>query len=263
MNTLLKVAFQQRSLRPSVLISNIKAYRLFLADLKALEAQQGPAPEFPITKYYPQLHDRGETSGTMSGHYFHMDLLVAQRIFQNAPMRHVDVGSRTDGFVAHVAAFRPIEVFDIRPLHTTVENISFVQADMMQLPDALIACTDSLSCLHTIEHFGLGRYGDPIRVNGHLEGLDSLYRMLKPGGKFYFATPIGPQRIEFNAHRVFDVSYLLRQFQDRYQVNHFSYVDDAGDLHKHVPLAPQDVARNFGCQYGCGIFEMTKLGLDV
>jgi len=69
--------------------------------------------------------------------------------------------------VAHVAAFRPIEVFDIRPLHSTVANITFVQADMMQLSSELVECTDTLSCLHTIEHFGLGRYGDPIRVNGH------------------------------------------------------------------------------------------------
>ena len=258
MKTLLKTIFQQRSLRPSVLLSNLKAYRLFLADLQALQAQQEHSAEFPITTLYPQLHDRGESSGTMSGHYFHMDLLVAQHVFQNAPIRHVDVGSRTDGFVAHVASFRPIEVFDIRPLHSTVANITFVQADMMQLGDNLIACTDSLSCLHTIEHFGLGRYGDPIRANGHLEGLDSLYQMLSPGGKFYLATPIGPQRIEFNAHRVFDVAYLLRQFQDRYKVDQFSYVDDVGDLHKHVPLTPRDVARNFGCEYGCGIFEMTK-----
>jgi SAM-dependent methyltransferase len=257
-NNLLTIAFQQRSLRPSVLLNNLKAYRLFLDDLKVLQAQQGSLPDFPITKYYPQLHNRGETSGTMSGHYFHQDLLVAQRIFLNAPVRHVDVGSRTDGFVAHVAAFRSIEVFDIRPLHSTVANISFMQADMMQLPNELIECTDSLSCLHTIEHFGLGRYGDPVRVNGHLEGLDSLYQMLKPGGKFYLATPIGPQRIEFNAHRVFNVDYLLRQFQDRYELDHFSYVDDAGDLHKHVPLPASEVARNFGCEYGCGIFELTK-----
>ena len=30
--------------------------------------------------------------------------------------RHVDIGSRLDGFVAHVASFREIEVLDIRPL---------------------------------------------------------------------------------------------------------------------------------------------------
>jgi len=85
MTTLLEVAFQQRSLRPSVLINNLKACRLFVAVLAAFRQQQGLTPDFPITRLYPQLHDRGETSGTMSGHYFHQDLLVAQRLFQNAP----------------------------------------------------------------------------------------------------------------------------------------------------------------------------------
>jgi len=62
------------------------------------------------------LDDRFDQSGTASGHYFHQDLLVASRIFINNPEKHVDIGSRIDGFVAHVASFREIEVFDIRSL---------------------------------------------------------------------------------------------------------------------------------------------------
>jgi hypothetical protein len=30
---------------------------------------------------------------------------------------------------------------------------------------------DSLSCLHALEHFGLGRYGDPIDPRGHEKGI--------------------------------------------------------------------------------------------
>jgi len=44
---------------------------------------------------------------TASGHYFHQDLLVAGKIFKNNPIKHVDIGSRMDGFIAHVASFRP------------------------------------------------------------------------------------------------------------------------------------------------------------
>ena len=65
---------------------------------------------------------------------------------------HVDVGSRVDGFVAHVAAFRPIQVVDIRRLSNTVPNVTFLQADFMStLPDSLVACCDSLSCLHALD----------------------------------------------------------------------------------------------------------------
>ena len=39
-------------------------------------------------------------------------------IYAARPEKHVDVGSRVDGFVAHVASFREIEVFDVRPIAT-------------------------------------------------------------------------------------------------------------------------------------------------
>lgn len=235
-------------------------------DLRALRRQQSLATQqalaaaFPFGRSFPCLGDRYESSGSATGHYFHQDLLVARRVFANNPRRHVDVGSRIDGFVAHVAAFRQIEVIDIRPMTTRIPNTRFLQANFMApVPEHLVGYCDSLSCLHAIEHFGLGRYGDPIQLDGHLMGLDNLHRVLQPGGTLYFSVPIGPQRIEFNAHRVFDVGYLLRQFATRYRLAQFSYVDDAGELHEDVAMDPRDVDRNFGCQYGCGIFELTKL----
>lgn len=178
--------------------------------------------------------------------------------FFNNPKKHIDIGSRIDGFVAHVASFREIEVYDIRPLPEQILNVKFVQADIMLHHDSLNGCTDSISCLHAIEHFGLGRYGDSLDPNGHLKGLNAIYRMLKPNGKFYFSTPIGPQRIEFNAHRIFSIRYLLDLFSPYYTIDDFSFVDDSGILHKHISLDSTQVQENFGCNYGCGIFEMTK-----
>ncbi|MEJ0029114.1 MAG: hypothetical protein WDO15_01515 [Bacteroidota bacterium] len=85
-----------------------------------------------------------------------------------------------------------------------------------------------------------------------------MYKVLKPGGKFYFSTPIGPQRIEFNAHRAFGLEYLLKIFEPKYIIDRFSYVDDAGRLHRDVPLTPEAIKTNLGCWFGFGIFEMTK-----
>jgi hypothetical protein len=144
-------------------------------------------------------------NGSAKGEYFHQDLLVARRIYDNKPQRHVDVGSRVDGFVAHVASFREITVIDIRPSTGKCHSISFVRQDFMSEIDAsLIETCDSASSLHAMEHFGLGRYGDPISYDGHLVGLNNLYKLLKKSGKLYFSAPIGhPQRVEFNDHRVF------------------------------------------------------------
>jgi SAM-dependent methyltransferase len=242
-------------------IRKLKSLRWFYADYRNLKSQLELADnkDFPFGKWYPIMYDKHSSSGVLNGYYFHQDLMVAKRVFVNRPVKHVDIGSRTDGFVAHVAVFREIEVFDIRPLLSKVDNIKFVQADFMQLDPALVDFTDSISCLHAIEHFGLGRYNDPIDADGHIKGLESIRRVLKKGGTFYFSTPIGPQRIEFNAHRVFGLRYLLDLFKDKYRIEHFSYVDDLGDLHENIELTDRQIDSNLGCTYGCAIFEMIKL----
>jgi len=156
----------------------------------------------------PCLHDLFEESGATGSEYFWQDLIVARWIFESNPERHVDVGSRMDGFVAHVASFRNIEVFDVRPNSVKIPRVEFKQIDMMDLRSvkALIEenYCDSLSCLHTIEHFGLGRYGDPIDPLGYKKGIENMSLLLKKSGTFYLSTPIGRERVEFNANWVFN-----------------------------------------------------------
>ena len=245
---------------PKIAIYTIKGLPFYYRNLQLLNNQKRTsAKTFSLGKLHPCLSDRFSSSGLARGHYFHQDLLVATRIFLNNPGIHVDVGSRIDGFVAHVASFRPIEVIDIRPLPSQIPNVSFMQADMMSpVEDNLVDYCDSLSCLHALEHFGLGRYGDPVNYDGYLLGLNNLYRLLKQGGTFYFSVPIGPQRINFDAHRVFSIAYLLELLDGKYTIDHFSFVDDRGDLHENASLSKSNEENNFGCVYGCGIFELTK-----
>jgi len=214
--------------------------------------------DFPFGKIYPFLEDRHQESGEASGHYFHQDLLVAGKIFQNKPLKHVDIGSSMN-FIAHVACFREIEVLDIRKSKSSIHNVISRQCDVMSKNFDLADYCDSASSLHVLEHFGLGRYGDKVDYNGHLSGWENIFRMLKKGGKFYFSVPIGKQRIEFNAHRVFSVRYLLSLMEGRYRIDSFSYVNDAGDLVKDAVLNQPAIDTNCGCNYGCGIFELTKL----
>ena len=230
-------------------------------DLIVLLHQQKSARKrfaFGLPLLFPD--DRFASSGKTRTHTFHQDLWVARRVFANGPVAHLDVGSRIDGLVAHIASFRCLRVLDIRPMTTKLPNIEFSRADVMQpLPAELLGCCDSLSCLHTLEHFGLGRYGDPIAYDGYLVGLDNLHRLLQPQGKFYFSVPIGPQRIEFNARRVFALRYLLELLAGRFRIDAFAFVDDRGDLHEPASLTEELIADNCGCFYGCGIFELTRV----
>lgn len=239
----------------------LSALPWYFRDLRTLAAQlKDSSLPFHIGGYQPCLTDKHSTGGAGKGGYFFGDLLVAQRIFANQPKLHVDIGSRVDGFVTHVATFRTIEILDIRPIESRVPNIKFRRGDLMaDLDSSLVDYCDSLSCLHALEHFGLGRYGDPICADGHIKGFDNFHRILQRGGKLYLSVPMGPQRIVFNAHRVFAMDYLLGLIGDKYRIDSFSYVNDNGDLFADVELSPERTRANFSCRTGLAIFELTKL----
>jgi len=204
---------------------------------------------------YPILSDYNDSAGVMSGHYFHQDLYVANKIFLAGPTKHDDIGSRIDGFVAHVASFREIQIFDIRELSSQVKNVSIVRGDLMKPSNVT---TDSLSCLHTLEHFGLGRYGDPIDPDGHLLGFSNMVAMVDKGGTLYLSFPISSiERVEFNAHRVFmPTSILGWSGSEKLELVSFAYVDDLGALHSES--SPEEAERA-SLVYGCGIYEFEKL----
>lgn len=208
-----------------------------------------------VTHIYPIINEYKDQAGTATGHYFHQDLLVASLIHDAHPERHIDVGSRIDGFVAHVAAFRTIEVIDFRPLASCGhERIKFMQADLMSLDRQLYEITDSLSCLHALEHFGLGRYGDPINPSGHLTGFNNLHKMLKNEGRLYISVPIGENSVHFNAHRVFDPREILKWSNGLFKLERFDFVDDSGNLHQRQSL--DSVPK---LTYGCGIYTLIKV----
>lgn len=210
-----------------------------------------------IDKEFLILNDFNAQAGNGKGQYFHQDLLVAGMIYKNNPERHIDIGSRIDGFVAHVASFREIEVIDIRSLSIkNQKNIKFMQLDVMtekNLPN-----TDSLSCLHAIEHFGLGRYGDIIDKDGHIKGLINIIKMLKKGGILYISFPIGlKNEVHFNNQRVFNPNYILnlKVVIKNLDLLRFDYIDKYGEL--KCDMKVDYFMQNE--EIGCGIFTFKKL----
>ena len=210
-----------------------------------------------ISHLYPIVSDFEDVAGSASGHYFHQDLLVAQLIHDDNPVQHIDIGSRIDGFVAHIASFRKIEIVDIRPLNSTGhENIVFVRHDLMS-DKSLPLESDSVSCLHAIEHFGLGRYGDTLDPDGHKLGFRNLVEMVAKMGTLYISFPIASQNeVHFNAHRVFHPREIFGwPGCEKLKLKRFDFVDDDGNIHKNIDLSSLPAK----IKHGCGIYSFTKI----
>lgn len=201
---------------------------------------------------FPILTDFGDSAGSAQGHYFHQDLWVARKIYKAKPSEHYDVGSRIDGFITSLLTFMPVTVMDVRPLTSHVPGLTFIQQDATHLagfPDQSIG---SLSTLHAVEHFGLGRYGDPVDPDACFKAMRSFARVLKPGGRLYFSVPIGRERLEFNAQRVFSPLTILEVFKDLKLVS-FAAVNDKGEMDDQSP--PEAFVN---ANFSCGMYEFTK-----
>ena len=255
---MIRAIFRNAGFRPLALIRALlqcPSYLLERRTIKNLAQKSG----WHWGKELPILLEKGESAGNL-GAYFLQDQLVARWLYEDQPERHIDVGSRIDGFVGSVSVFREIEVLDIREAPGTAHNIVFHQLNLMdELPEGWCSSTDSLSCLHTIEHFGLGRYGDPLDIDGHIKGLQQLKKMVKPGGRFYLSTPMGPQRIEFNAHRIFAADTVMNWFRDGWRIERFAYIDDHDVLHESVDWNGYNAGNHFGCTTGVAILSAIRL----
>lgn len=251
---------EQFGIDPRRSIAGVRGFPAFLRDLyKFRRHYQG------ALALNPCLGDRYQEGGSYKNEYFWQDLLVAQRVFKEQPVRHVDVGSRIDGFVAHIASFREVEVFDIRPVTSAIPSVVFRQADLMS-QDSVSGYVqgghgycDSLSCLHAIEHFGLGRYGDPVDPQGYVRGIDNLARLLSPGGRLYLSTPIGQQRVEFNANWVFAPSTIVETAAAAgLTLDELTVLDQRGGKRDILRPRLSDLEVLGQDHYHLGIFHFTK-----
>jgi SAM-dependent methyltransferase len=237
---------------PRHIIAKYRAFPHFVRNWSRYRAiNSDPAFAVRLPELWYRSNDRYAAGGDANGHYFFQDLWAARDLFTRGVDTHVDVGSRLDGFVAHVLPFCDITYVDIRPVRLEWPRFRFKQGSLTDLPfaDGTIA---SLSCLHVIEHIGLGRYGDAVAPEGFRDAARELSRVLAPGGQLLLGTPVGRERLCFDAHRVFD-PLTIRDAFAALELMEFLLIDDSGE---RAEAASFDEARK--CEYGCGLFRFRK-----
>jgi SAM-dependent methyltransferase len=199
---------------------------------------------------YPCLTDH-LTHTPLDAHYFYQAGWLARRLAAAMPERHVDIGSDIR-MINVLSAFVSTEFLDYRPLQARLSGLTCGAGNLVALhrPDHSIR---SLSCLHVIEHVGLGRYGDPLDPDGSNKALGELRRVLAPQGRLYISLPVGRERVCFNAHRIFNPQTVIDKMTSM-RLLEFSLVDDRGEFCECV--SPDSAG---GLEYGCGLFVFEKL----
>lgn len=201
------------------------------------------------------LSDKYDYAGTV-GNYFWQDLWAAKLVLKSGVKRHFDIGSRLDGFIAHLlSANIDVTMIDVREFPKKVDNLHTIVDDATTLHQIEDESIQSMSALCSLEHFGLGRYGDPIDPEACFKCFENIQRKLKPGGKLYLSVPIGKERVEFNAHRVFYASTIVECFS-QLTLREFSCTSE-GQIEREVDVHKYDNDLHNG-EYRYGLFCFEK-----
>ena len=186
-------------------------------------------------------------------HYVYHTAWAARKVKEIGAASHTDISSSLY-FSSIVSAFMPVEFYDYRPAKLNLSGLSSSPADLTKLhfEDNSIK---SLSCMHTVEHVGLGRYGDPIDPEGDIQAAKELERVVAKGGSFLFVVPIGKSQIQFNAHRIYSYKMVMDMFPEL-TLKEFSLIPDNA-IDKGIIYNATEEQSNKQV-YGCGCFWFTK-----
>jgi hypothetical protein len=208
------------------------------------------AERLRLVDSHPCLFDRTATT-PYDPHYFHQAAWATDRILRRAAAEHVDVGSEAT-FVGTLSASVSVAFVDIRPLPVDSPNLRSLKGDLLAGLPFEDGEVQSLSCLHVVEHVGLGRYGDALAADGTARACAELARVLGSAGDLFLSVPVGRPRVCFNAHRIHAPLQVLAYFAGL-ELREFSLVDDSYRF--VVDADPRAAAR---LDYGCGLFWFSR-----
>ena len=233
------------------LYMSIPAYVRFFKSFIQYRKQSGKEkPAF--RNLYPCLYDNTATT-VFDRHYVYHPAWAMRTIRKINPEFHIDISS-TLHFSTMLSAFLPVKFYDFRPPVLLLPDLEVGHADLKNLKFQTESIK-SLSCMHTIEHIGLGRYGDPIDPEGDIRAINELSRVTCPGGHLLIVVPVGIQKVQFNGQRTYSYDWIVTKFDD-FILREFSLIPDNKNSGIIWDADPQTVILQ---ENGCGCFWFQKV----
>lgn len=94
---------------------------------------------------------------------------------------------------------------------TTTTQLKCISYWDFQKNDILYDCIVTYS---SIEHSGLGRYGDPLDPDGDLKCMNDIHKSLVKDGILVWGAPVGHDAVVWNVHRIYGKIRLPMMFEN-------------------------------------------------
>jgi hypothetical protein len=136
----------------------------------------------------------------------HVRVMVAGSI--SPWVEAVVLAAAAEGVMA-VQSVTTTDYQDIDIQHNDINYLAMADLDAHP-PDNFF---DVIFSYSSLEHDGLGRYGDPINPNGDLVAMQELHQVLAPGGVLAFAVPFSKAQsgtVDGNWHRIYSKARIAR-----------------------------------------------------
>jgi hypothetical protein len=180
-------------------------------------------------KYLAPMLSEDTTSTGFDRHYLYHGAWALRALKRIQPSLHYDFSSSLF-FAAAASAWFPVHFCDLRPADIHLDGLSTAKEDLLRLSLADNS-VDSASCMHVVEHVGLGRYGDEINYDGDLKAVAELKRITRPGGNILFVVPVGKTAtILFNAHRIYTWKSVLEMFGEDFDLVEGALIPEQNSL---------------------------------
>lgn len=157
-------------------------------------------------------------------------VIISEQVIENAFVlreldssvrRVLDFGAFESTLPLALAALGlDVTVVDQRRYPFAAERLSVVQHDILRPLSDLPSDFDLVYSISTIEHVGLGHYGDPPVKAGDRIALANLWNKVRPGGRLIFSVPAGRPSVQ-RGYRVYDEAALRELMPHEGQISFF------------------------------------------